>query len=125
MELKKALIVVGDRVLLKPSDENGKTDSGLYLPQGVHEREQVQAGVVVNVGPGYPLPDPGSVNDEPWAQHRQSGPQYLPLQARVGDRAIFLRKAAVEIEFDGQKYAVVPQSAILVLEREELTDDDE
>jgi chaperonin GroES len=118
MEIKKELIVVGDRVLLESADDAGKTDSGLYLPQGVHEREQVQAGIVVKVGPGYPLPSPNSVKDEPWEPQRNAeGQQYMPLQARIGDRAIFLRKAGIEIEFDGKKYTLVPQSAILVLER--------
>ena len=122
MALKKQLIVIGDRVLLEASDDSGRTDSGLYLPQGVHEREQVRAGIVVKVGPGYPLPDPNSVKDEPWAPQQRTGPHYLPLQAKIGDRAIFLRKAGIEIEFEGKIYIVVPQSAILVIERSRMTD---
>ena len=39
------------------------------------------------------------------------------MQARVGDRAIFFRKAAVEITYEEKKYLVVPQAAILVLLR--------
>jgi co-chaperonin GroES (HSP10) len=42
------------------------------------------------------------------------------MQARVGDHAIFFRKAAVEISFEEKKYLVVPQAAILVLIRDEL-----
>ena len=34
--------VVGDRVLVKPRKESEKTDSGLYLPPGVREKEKVQ-----------------------------------------------------------------------------------
>jgi co-chaperonin GroES (HSP10) len=41
------------------------------------------------------------------------------LQAREGDLAIFLRKEAVEIEFDKEKYLIIPQSAILLLIRNE------
>ena len=42
------------------------------------------------------------------------------MQAKVGDHAIFFRKAAVEITFEEQKYLVVPLGAILVLVRDEL-----
>jgi co-chaperonin GroES (HSP10) len=42
------------------------------------------------------------------------------MQARVGDHAIFFRKAAVEITFEEKRYLVVPQAAILVLVREEM-----
>ena len=63
-DLKK-LIVIGDRVLIKPKIPQSKTKSGLLLPPGVNENEKVQIGFVVKVGPGYPIP---SVNDgdEPW-----------------------------------------------------------
>jgi chaperonin GroES len=43
------------------------------------------------------------------------------MQARVGDHAIFFRKAAVEITFEEKKYLVVPQAAILVLVRDDLS----
>ena len=46
-------------------------------------------------------------------------PRYLPVQAEVGDFAIFFRKAAVEITFENEKYLVVPQAAILGLVRQE------
>ena len=44
----------------------------------------------------------------------------IGMQARVGDHAIFFRKAAVEISFEEKKYLVVPQAAILVLIRDDL-----
>jgi hypothetical protein len=40
------------------------------------------------------------------------------MQVEIGDYAIFLRKAAVEIKFEGKKFLVVPQSALLLLVRE-------
>ncbi len=116
--LEKKIIVVGDRVLIRPDESRQKTSHGLYLPQGVEEKEKVQAGFVVKVGPGYPLPEPTS-SDEPW-EERRNEPKYLPLQAEEGDYAIFMRKAAIEVEIDHQKYVIVPQSAILLLIREEL-----
>ncbi len=115
-QLKK-LIIIGDRVLIKPKNAMDRTSGGLYLPPGVQEREQVQAGYVMKVGPGYPIPMPVE-NDEPWRETEEKV-KYLPLQAREGDLAMFLHKGAIEIEYSGQKYVIVPQSSILMLERAE------
>ena len=35
----REVIVIGDKVLVKPEEENSKTPSGLYLPQGVAQKE--------------------------------------------------------------------------------------
>jgi co-chaperonin GroES (HSP10) len=113
-QLRK-LIIIGDRVLIKPKHPMDRTASGLYLPPSVQEREQVQTGYVMKVGPGYPIPMPVE-NDEPWRETEEKV-KYLPLQAREGDLAMFLQKGAIEIEYGGDKYVIVPQSSILMLER--------
>jgi chaperonin GroES len=119
MSQKKSLIIVGDRVLIEPDETKEKTAHGLYLPQGLEAKEKVQAGTIVKVGPGYPLPDVSASNDEPWMMPGKTEPKYIPVQAQEGDYAIFLRKAAIEIEFEGKNYLIVPQAAILVLLRDE------
>ena len=111
----KDIIVVGDRVLIQPDKNKMKTPHGLYLPQGVEEKEKVQSGLVVKIGPGYPLPDPAS-SDEPWSKS-QSEIKYMALQAEVGDYVIFLRKSGVEIEYEGEKLVIVPHHSILLIER--------
>lgn len=122
MKAKKNIIVVGDRVLIDVDDRVDRTSSGLYLPPSVKEKEKVQSGYVVKTGPGYPVHEPGSSSDEPWALRKRHESKYIPLQAAEGDYAIFLRESAVEIEFEGKKYLIVPHSAILALIRMELTD---
>jgi len=112
----KKLVVIGDRVLIRPSRPNERTESGLYLPPGVQEKEKVQQGYVIKTGPGYAIPMP--VDDEPW-KHQDEQVKYVPLQAREGDIAIFLVSGATEVLYEGEKYFIVPQSAILMLEREE------
>lgn len=112
----KKLVVIGDRVLIQPSKPNERTDSGLYLPPGVQEKEKVQQGYVIKTGPGYAIPMP--VDEEPWKQQDEQV-KYIPLQAREGDIAIFLLSGATEVLYEGEKYFIVPQSAILMLEREE------
>jgi len=116
------LIVVGDRVLIKPKSESGKTGSGLFLPPGYKEKEEIQSGYVVKTGPGYPIPLPAEGIDEPWKK-KDDTVNYIPLQAKVGDMAIFLKKGAVEIQFHKEKYYIVPQHSILLLERDELSPD--
>lgn len=114
----KEIILVGDRILIDPDTGHSKTPSGLYLPPGVKEKENVQGGYVVKVGPGYPIPLAEESADEPWiSDHKE--PQYIPLQAEEGDYAIFLRKYAIDIELEGRKYVIVPHSHLLVLIRED------
>jgi co-chaperonin GroES (HSP10) len=115
---KKRLLVMGDRVLIRPDEGTEKTAVGLYLPQTVLDKDAVQGGSIVATGPGISLPDPSNLDDEPW-KHPQREPHHLPMQAQEGDYAIFLRKAAVEIKYEDKTYLVVSQSAILVLLREE------
>ena len=112
----KKLVVIGDRVLIKPTRPDERTASGLYLPPGVQEKEKVQQGYVIKTGPGYAIPMP--VDDEPWKQDEDQV-KYVPLQTKEGDLAIFLLSGATEVMYENEKYFIVPQSAILMLEREE------
>jgi len=121
--LKKKLIVVGDRILVRPEEGEETTRAGLYLPQTAVSARLAQGGWVVSVGPGLPIPDPMELSDEPW-QKNVLEPRYLPLQAQEGDFVLFLRKAAVEITFEKKNYLIVPNSAVLVLVREAWEEDD-
>ncbi|MEL7001805.1 MAG: co-chaperone GroES family protein [Bacteroidota bacterium] len=111
------LIVVGDRVLIKPKKQTEKTSSGLFLPPGVEEKEKIQTGYVIKVGPGYPLPLPAD-EDDIW-KGKEEQTKYLPLQVQEGDLAIFLQKGAIEVVYESDKYYIVPQASILMIEREE------
>jgi len=118
--LKKKLIVVGDRILVRPEEGDEKTQAGLYLPQTAVSARQARGGWVVSVGPGIPVIDPSSLGDEPW---NQNPPQatFVPLQAQEGDYVLYLHKAAVEITFEKKNYLIVPNSAVLILVREDWT----
>jgi chaperonin GroES len=117
------LIVVGDRVLIAPEEGEERSRVGLYLPASAVDAQAVQSGTVVATGPGTPISAPTELGDEPWKIGTGEA-RYLPVQARAGDYAIFFRRAAVEITFEGTKYLVVPQAAILVLIREPRNEDD-
>jgi len=110
-------IMVGDRVLIKPKSPVSKTKTGLYLPPTVQENEKVHSGYVVKVGPGYPIPAMTD-EDEPWKEKREDV-KYVPLQAQVGDLAIYLHKSGFEIEFNKEKYIILPHAAIMMIIRDE------
>jgi len=109
-------ILVGDKVLIKPKTPMKRTKSGLYLPPGVHEKEKVISGYVLKVGPGFPIPAVTDI-EEPWKEKKENV-QYVPLQAREGDLAVFLQNSGFDIEFNAEKYLIVSQSAILLLVRD-------
>jgi co-chaperonin GroES (HSP10) len=113
---RKDLIVVGDRVLVVPEEGEERTNVGLYLPPTAIDRQTVQSGRIIATGPGTPLPDPTQLDEEPW-KITGNDKKYVPMQAQVGDYALFFRKAAVEISYEDKRYLVVPQAAILVLLR--------
>jgi chaperonin GroES len=115
----REVIVVGDKVLIKPEEEDAKTPSGLYLPQGVAAKETVATGYIVNVGPGYPTIDSGT-DGESWSNKPHTEMKYVPLQARTGDYAVFLRRDSIEVEIDETKYQIVGHSSILLLIRDPL-----
>jgi chaperonin GroES len=121
---KKDLIVVGDRVLVRVVEGEERTNVGLYLPPTAVDNQAVQSGTIVATGPGLPLPAPDAGSDEPWrvSQHRET--RFVPMQAKVGDYALFFRKAAVEITFENERFLVVPQAAILALVRDDEFDID-
>ncbi len=122
--MSRELIIIGDRVLIKPDNKKEMTNSGLYLPQGTYEKEKVHSGKIIKVGPGMPVPDPQDSGSEPWKDTQDNvSRQYFPLQARVSDRAIFMRGSAIEIEYENVEYIIVPQAAILALIRDDMLDD--
>ena len=120
----KELIVVGDRVLVKVEDGEERTNVGLYLPPTAVDNQAVQSGSIVATGPGLPLPAPDTGTDEPWRTNLSRETRFVPMQAQVGDYALFFRKAAVEMTFENERYLVVPQAAILALVRDDHFDID-
>jgi chaperonin GroES len=120
--LKKKLIVVGDRLLVRPEDGEERTNAGLYLPPTAVSARQARGGWVVSVGPGMPVALPADA-DEPFGESER--PRYVPMQAQEGDYVLFLQKAAVEITFEKKAYLIVPNSAVLVLVRDDWEPGDE
>lgn len=115
----KHVLIVGDRVLIEPSQDNETSKGGLYLPASVIEKQEVRRGTIVEVGPGIPVGSIQEHDDEPWKQEIKEV-KYIPTQAEIGDDVLYLSKAGIEINLDKNKYIIVAQSAILVLIRNDL-----
>jgi len=116
----KQILVVGDRVLIKPDKGEKKSKAGLYLPPSVIEKQEILSGVIVEVGPGIPLGNPEDNINEPWTSNDNSTVKYIPTQADIGDIALFLNKASIEIKIENDDFLIVPQSAILILIRDDI-----
>ena len=113
----EGIVVIGDKLLIKPKYPQEKTESGLYLPPSVLNNEKICLGYVIKTGPGYPIP---AVNDydEPW-KDKSDSVKYIPLQPKPGDLAVYLQQNAVEIKFNNQTYFIVSASAVLMCVRDE------
>ena len=116
----KQILVVGDRVLIRPDKGEKKSKAGLYLPPSVIEKQEVLSGIVVEVGPGIPLGNPEENMNEPWSVNDGSAVKYIPPQAEVGDMVLFVNKASIEVKIENEDYLIMPQSAILILIRDDL-----
>jgi len=114
-ELDKFLMI-GDKVLVKPSNPQGKTKSGLLLPPTVQEGERLQTGYVIKAGPGIPIPR--SDEYEVW-EKKEDKTSYIPLQVKAGDFAVYLQNAGFEVLINDEKYLIMPHASILMLVRDE------
>lgn len=110
------LVLMNDKVLVKPKYPQEKTESGLFLPPSVIKDNKVSLGYVIKKGPGYAVP---AVNeyDEPWK--KSEGVKYVPLEAKPGDLAVFMQPGAIEIKFNSETYYIISASAILMCVRDE------
>lgn len=115
-ELDKFLMI-GDKVLVKPTNPQGKTKSGLLLPPSVQEGEKLQTGYIIKTGPGIPMPSQ-SDDYEVWKK-KEDRVSYISLQAKEGDLAVFLQSAGFEILINEEKYLILSHSSILMLIRDE------
>jgi co-chaperonin GroES (HSP10) len=111
------LIVVGDRVLIKPHTGEERTSSGLVVPATVAGQQNLRNGRVVKTGPGYLTANPEYSETESWKQS-ETPVRYLPLQAEEGDQAFFVEKEAIELRYEGEEYLIVPHQAIVALVRQ-------
>ena len=86
---------LGDRVVVKPTEREETTKSGLVLPDTARERPQ--EGAVVAIGPGDFLEDG----------------RRKPMDVQVGDVVVYSKFAGTEMKEDEDDLLILRQSDIL------------
>ncbi len=86
---------LADRVLVKPTEKEEKTKSGIYIPDTA--KEKPQEGKVLAVGPGK-MSDEGKL---------------IPLDLKVGDVVIYSKYGGTEIKVDDEELIILRESDIL------------
>lgn len=86
---------LADRVIVKPSEAETKTPTGILLPDTA--KEKPTRGKVVAVGPGK-LDDKGKP---------------MEIALRTGDHVIYGKYSGTEVEVDGEKFVILRESDIL------------
>lgn len=81
-----------DRVLVQRLEDEGKTASGLYIPENA--KEKAQTGKVVSIGSGKVTPEGTTV----------------PMQVKVGDLIFFGKYAGTDA---GKDYLIIREEEIL------------
>ena len=84
-----------DRVIVKQSEAETKTKSGILLPDAA--KEKPTRGKVVAVGPGK-LDDKGKA---------------MELGVRVGDLVYYGKYSGTDVEVNGEKFVILRESDIL------------
>ena len=90
------LVPLGDRVVLKQTEKEETTKSGIIL--AAKAQEKPVTAEVIAVGPG------GMVDGKE-----------VTIQVKVGDQVIYSKYAGNEVKLDEEEYVIVKQSDILAI----------
>jgi chaperonin GroES len=88
---------LGDRVLVRPSEEEERTAGGIVLPDTA--RKKPQEGKVLAVGSGRVLKDG----------------KRAAVSVKVGDRVVYSKYAGTEVRVDSEDVVVLDEDSILAV----------
>ncbi len=88
---------LGDRVVVKPIEQEEKTATGIYLPETA--KEKPQQGEVIAVGPGP----------------RNEEGEHIPMDVKVGDIVLYAKYSGTNVKLNGLEYLILRESDILAL----------
>jgi len=92
-----ALKPLGDRVVVKPIEQDEITAGGIMLPDTA--KEKPQEGKILAVGPG----------------NRNDAGERIPLDVAVDDIVLYAKYAGTEVKLEGGKVLVLRESDILAI----------
>ena len=85
-----------DRIVVRPSEAEEKTASGLVIPDTA--KEKPQQGEVISVGPGRRAENTGEL---------------IPLDIKVGDKVVYSKYGGTEITIDGEDLLILTSRDVL------------
>ena len=85
-----------DRIVVKPSEGEEMTASGLVIPDTA--KEKPQEGEVLAVGPG-----------------RFEDGNRVPLDVKVGDKVIYSKYGGTEVNLSGDEYLILSARDVLAI----------
>ena len=88
---------LGDRVVIKPTEREEVTKSGIVLPDTA--KEKPQEGTIVAAGPGKVLEDG----------------KREPMDVKKGDKVLYAKYAGTEFKIEGDELLIVSQKDILAI----------
>jgi len=88
---------LGDRVVVKPIEQDDVTAGGIMLPDTA--KEKPQKGTVLAAGPG----------------NRNDAGERVELDVKVGDVVMYAKYAGTEIKLDGEKILILRESDLLAI----------
>ena len=89
---------LSDHILIEPNKKEGKTKSGILLPETV-DKEMPEEGKVIAVGPGK----------------KTSAGKLIPMEVKVGQQVLFSKYGPNEIKIDGKEYLIAKEENILAI----------
>ena len=95
--MSKKLKPLGDRLVVKPQEQEETTASGLVLPETA--KEKPQQGTVVAVGPG----------------RRDDDGKRIEMDVAVDDIVLYAKYGGTEIKIDGEKVLILKESDVLAI----------
>ncbi len=95
---KFSLQPLEDRIVVKPSEEEEMTASGLVIPDTAKERPQ--EGEVIAVGPG---------------RFNEAGSERVPMDVKAGDKVIYSKYGGTEVKIDGVEYLILSARDVLAI----------
>jgi chaperonin GroES len=95
--MSKNLRPLGDRLVIKPVEQEETTASGLVLPETA--KEKPQQGSVISVGPG----------------RRDDDGKRIEMDVAVDDTVLYAKYAGTEIKIEGEKLLILKESDVLAI----------
>ena len=100
MALNGHLTPLGDRVVVKPSQRDEVTKSGIVLPDTA--KEKPQRGEVIAVGKG---------------RYDDDGDR-IPMEVSAGDNVLFAKYAGTEFKLEDEEFLILSEKDILAIVQE-------